>query len=114
MIESIKCLLKVYENPSSVLITFNAFKKYGCPDKFVTIVKTLHDGMQASATMCNTGSKGFQVTKSVKQGCVLAPTLFSIYLAAMLDVTFKDTTERVYIKTRRAGNQPVQCDTIES
>ena len=37
----------------------------------------------------------------MKQGCVLAPTLFSLYLAAMLEVTFKDTSEGVYIQTRK-------------
>ena len=37
----------------------------------------------------------------MKQGCVLAPTLFSLYPAAMLEVTFKDTSEGVYIQTRK-------------
>ena len=35
-----------------------------------------------------------------QQGCVLAPTLFSLYLAAMLEVAFRSTEEGVYIQTR--------------
>ena len=30
-------------------------------------------------------SESFSVTHGVKQGCVLAPTLFSIFLSAMID-----------------------------
>ena len=37
----------------------------------------------------------------MKQGCVLASTLFSLYLAAMLEVALKETSERVYIQTRK-------------
>ena len=40
----------------------------------------------------------------MKQGCVLAPTLFSLYLAAMLEVVFKDTLEGVYIQTRKEAD----------
>ena len=40
----------------------------------------------------------------MKQGCVLAPTLFSLYLAAMLEVALKETSERVYIQTRKEAD----------
>ena len=35
-------------------------------------------------------SDTFAITNGVKQGCVLAPTLFSIFLSAMLEEAFKD------------------------
>lgn len=41
---------------------------------------------------------------ALKQSCVLATTLFSTYMAAMLEVAFKDTTGGVYIQTRREAN----------
>ena len=43
----------------------------------------------------------FGVKNGVKQGCVLAPTLFSLYLSAMLEVAFADVREGVYIQTRQ-------------
>ena len=44
-------------------------------------------------------SKAFDtVSTGVKQGCVLAPTLFSLYLVAMLEVAFRSTEEGVYIQ----------------
>ena len=59
--------------------------------------------MQANVVMSGSVSKDFLVSNGVKQGCVLALTLFSLYLAAMIEVTFKDTTEGVYIQTRKDG-----------
>ena len=50
--------------------------KFGCPPRFITMVRHFHDGMQAR--MQNEFSGPFEVTNGVKQGCVLAPTLFSM------------------------------------
>jgi len=74
--------------------------KFGCPPKFVNIIKSLHTGMQAHVAQGNSHSKEFEVTNGVKQGCVLAPTLFSLYLTAMLEVAFDGAREGVYIQTR--------------
>ena len=46
-------------------------------------------------------SESFGVTNGVKQGCVLAPTLFSIFLSAMLDEAFRDMGDGVYIQSRQ-------------
>ena len=35
---------------------------------------------------------------------MLAPTLFSLYLSMMLEVAFKDTSEGVYIQTRKEAD----------
>ena len=79
-------------------------KKFGCTDKIINLVKAFHEGMQAKVTRGSDCSEGFAVSTGVKQGCVLAPTLFSFYLAAMLEVAFKDTREGIYIQTRHDGN----------
>ena len=44
--------------------------------------------MQASVAQGTNHSNEFAVTNGVKQGCILAPTLFSLYLSAMLGVAF--------------------------
>ena len=43
----------------------------------------------------------FAITNGVKQGCVLAPTLFSIFLSAMLEEAFKDMGDGIYIQSRQ-------------
>ena len=61
-------------------------------------------GMQANVAMSGSVSGDFAVSNGVKQGCVLAPTLFSLYLSAMLEVAFKDIQEGVYIQTRKEAD----------
>ena len=70
----------------------------------INLIRALHDGMQAQVVQGKDNSKEFAVTNGVKQGCVLAPTLFSIYLAAMLHVAFKDVHQGVYIQTRHGAD----------
>ena len=65
--------------------------KCGCPEKFVAIVKQFHDGMMARVLDNGNSSNAFQVTNGVKQGCVLAPTLFSMMFSAMLTDAFRET-----------------------
>ena len=59
--------------------------KFGCPQKLITMVRQFHDGMMASVQDQSASSASFSVTcNGVKQGCVLAPTLFSMMFSAML------------------------------
>ena len=60
---------------------------YGCPSKFIKILRLLHDDMEAVVRINGTTSSPFKVTTGVKQGCVIAPTLFTIFLAAMMHQT---------------------------
>ena len=79
-------------------------KKYGCPEKFTTMIESLHKGMMANVSAGGETSETFDVTNGVKQGCVLAPTLFSIFLSAMLEEAFRDTDEGVYIQSRQGAD----------
>ena len=65
-------------------------RKYGCPEKFTTMIEALHTGMMANISVEGEVSESFSVTNTVKQGCVLAPTLFSVFLSAILDEAFRD------------------------
>jgi hypothetical protein len=79
---------------------WSVLKKFGCTDKVVNLMRALHDGMQAKVVQGKDISSGFAVTNGVKQGCVLAPTLFSLYLTAMLHTAFKGVHEGIYIQSR--------------
>ena len=65
------------------------------------MIESLHTGMKAKVNDGGGTSEAFNVTNGVKQGCVLAPTLFSIFLSAMLDVAFQGRREGVYIQSRQ-------------
>ena len=79
-------------------------KKYGCPKKFTTMIEALHTGMMATVNVGGEVSESFRVTNGVKQGCVLAPTLFSIFLSAMLDNAFRDMGDGIYIQSRQSAD----------
>jgi len=79
-------------------------RKYGCPEKFTAMIEALHTGMKANVSVGGEASETFGVTNGVKQGCVLAPTLFSIFLSAMLEEAFQDMEDGVYIQTRQSAD----------
>nr|VZI02283.1 unnamed protein product [Spirometra erinaceieuropaei] len=65
-------------------------QKFGCPERFTQMVRQLHDGMMARVTDNGAVSEAFAVNNGVKQGCVLAPTLFSLMFSAMLMDAYRD------------------------
>ena len=78
--------------------------KYGCPQKFTTMIEALHIGMMANVSVGGEVSESFSVTSGVTQSCVLAPTPFSIFLLAMLDEAFRDMGDGVYIQSRHSAD----------
>nr|VZI27122.1 unnamed protein product [Spirometra erinaceieuropaei] len=78
-------------------------QKFGCPERFTQMVRQLHDGMMARVTDNGAVSEAFAVTNGVKQGCVLAPTLFSLMFAAMLMDDYRD---------ERPGIRPAYWTTV--
>ena len=77
-------------------------KCFGLPDQIIAMIRALHDGMAARVIHQGDMSEEFPVTCGLKQGCVLAPTRFSFYLAAMLHDIPQDNPG-VEIKYRLEG-----------
>ena len=67
--------------------------KFGCPD-----------GMMARVLDDGNVSDPFPVTNGVKQGCVLAPMLFSLMISAMLTDAFREESPGILIRYRCDGN----------
>ena len=86
---------------------WDLLKRLGCPPKFLQMVIQLHDGQLGRVRIAGTLSKPFEIKNGVKQGCVLAPTLFSIFFSAVVNQAFtstEDNGESVYIRTRSSGS----------
>ena len=77
--------------------------KLGCPPKFVQMTRSLHEGMMARVIETGDVSEPFRVTNGVKQGCVLAPTLFSLLFAEMLSAALSQTDAGITIRYRTDG-----------
>ena len=75
-------------------------EKFGFPRNFTALVRQLHDGMRATVIDNGDTSDSFPVTNGVKQGCVVAPTLFSMVFAAMLHDASQDHDDGIQLKYR--------------
>ena len=65
--------------------------KFGCPPRFIAVVRQFHDDMQARVRNDGEFSEPCEVTNGVKQGRVMAPALFSMMFSAMLMYAFQDS-----------------------
>ena len=77
--------------------------KIGCPARFIAMVRQFHDGMLARIQNDGESSDPFPVTNGVKQGCVLASTLFSMMFSAVLTDAFQDGDNGIPIRYRFDG-----------
>ena len=82
---------------------FNLLEKIGCPPKLLSVISSFHNNMKGTVNYDGATSEPFEIHSGVKQGCVLAPTLFSIFFSMMLSHAFKTSTEGVFLHTRADG-----------
>ena len=77
--------------------------KIGAPPKMLAIIQAFYDGMRGTVQFDGTMSDSFPIQNGVKQGCVLAPTLFGIYFAVLLSQAFENSSEGIYLHSRSDG-----------
>ncbi len=78
--------------------------KFGYPDRFILMVRQFHDEMMARVLDDGEFSEAFSVINGVKQGCVLAPTLFSMMFTAMLSDAFQNSEDGISVRYRMDGS----------
>ena len=72
-------LSKAFDSVDRELL-WSILERCGCPPRFIQIIRGLHDGMRLRVRYGGDVSEPFVVSRGVKQGCVLAPVLFNIYV----------------------------------
>ena len=93
-------LRKAYDSVNRSALWCVLQKSFGLPSKLVSIIQALHEGTSAAVRVYNKLSEDFQVTTGVLQGCVLAPTLFNLYM-------FFDAVTRMAISEHEAQGRGV-------
>lgn len=73
-------------DPADRLTPWKILGKAGCVRRSITIIWLIHENMNAAVLVEERFSLGFEVKKLFKQGCVLAPALFSIFPIAVLEL----------------------------
>ncbi|XP_069176132.1 uncharacterized protein [Procambarus clarkii] len=82
---------------------FKILAKIGCPRTLFSMIQSFHKDMKGTVMYDGSTSEPFNINSGVKQGCVLAPTLFGIFFAILVKHAFGTTTEGIYLRTRSDG-----------
>ena len=77
----------------------------GCPPKFVSATRQLHKNIKECVLHGGDQSEPFNINTGMKQGCVIAPTLLPIFLAAFLSQAKNDLAKGVNITYRTDGGK---------
>ena len=82
---------------------FKVLHKIGCPPKLQSMIESFHTYTKGTVQFNGSSSKPFEIRSGVKQGCVLAPTVFGIFFGLFPKHAFDTTTEGIYLHTRSDG-----------
>ena len=107
---------KAYDSVDRTLL-WKVFAGFGVPQNMISAICQFHDGMRASVRLDDrVCSEWFTVEQGLRQGFVLAPVLFNVFFAAVINVACtrfkadKDTMDTlVHLKKKKgAGKQPLE------
>ena len=74
---------------------FKLLQRIGCPTKLLKIITSFHEETQGTVQFDGSSSEPYPIKSGVKQGCVLAPTLYGILFSLLLGYAFKGNEEGV-------------------
>ena len=83
---------------------FTLLHRIGCPPKLLRMITSFHEEMKGTVQYDGSSSDPFPIKSGVKQGCVLAPTLFGILFSLLLRYAFSESEEGIYLHTRSDGS----------
>ena len=105
-------LTKAYDSVDRTLF-WTVLAHIGVPQNMISVTRQFHDGMRACVRLDDKVCSGwFAVEQGLRQRCVLAPLLFNIFFAAVINVVYtrfkvdKDTMDAlVHLKKKRGGGR---------
>ena len=79
-------LTKAYDSVDRTLL-WTVLARFDVPQNMILVIRQFHDGMRACVRLDDrVCSRWFAVEQGLRQGCVLAPLLFNIFFAAVINV----------------------------
>ena len=85
-------------------LSWKILLKLGLPERFVGLIRSLHNGMKARVSFNGTLSEEISINNGVKQADISTPMLFNIYLAIVFLVAFYENSDGIYIIYRTSGS----------
>ena len=79
-------LTNAYDSVDRTLL-WTVLARFGMPQNIISVIRQFHDGMRACVRLDDrVCSRWFAVKQGLRQGCVLAPLLFNIFFAGLINV----------------------------
>ena len=79
-------LTKAYDSVGRTFL-WTVLTRFGVPQNMISVIRQFHDGMRACVRLHDRVCSGWLPLKQgLRQGCVLAPLLFGIFFAAVMNV----------------------------
>ena len=69
-------------------------KLFGCPEHLIDIIRQFHVGTRGRVMLGTQMNEDIKVNHVTKQGCVLSPMLFTLFLTVMLTIFHQENQER--------------------
>jgi hypothetical protein len=85
---------------------FHAMEALGFDAEFINMTKLLFTGATASVCVNGTTSKPFQLSRGVRQGCLMAPYLFLI-VGEILNIQLQEAAQEGQIKGIKLPTVPI-------
>ena len=79
-------LKKAYDSVNREALWATLRKRYGIPSKLVHILASLHEGTKGVVRAYGKVSDEFPIMNGIRQGDILAPTLFNLFFDAVIDM----------------------------
>ena len=86
-------LSKAFDTVNRELL-WDMLATYGCPNKFISVLRQFHDGMESRVMTSGGESSSVGVQVGVKQGCVVAPVLFNRFVMRVTVLLQRDMDQK--------------------
>ena len=79
-------------------------RAYGLSDKMIKMIKLLYEGTRAEVRIDGDLSTSIQMKTGIKQGCLLSPILFNVYIDFVMRNVLEQTRVESVIMSYRLGD----------
>ena len=86
-------------------------KEMGIPDNLTCLLRNLYAGQEATAGTGHGTTHWLQIGKGIRQGCILSPCLFNLYVEYMRNTGLEEAQAGIKIARRNINNLRYANDT---
>jgi hypothetical protein len=105
-------LKKAYDSVSRPLL-LDILRAEGLPKKLVSLIEKLYEKTTLRVRLRGQIGRQVQISSGVRQGCVLSPVLFNLFLNYLLKTILPELEERGVLLQYRIGNSLFKLDVHE-